>query len=138
MNRINEKITELEEFLEQLSAIAPESLEAYKSNLEKKAACERYFEKIAEAITDIAFLIIKLKKWRIPQDDNDAFTVLGENKAINEGLVKKLQDAKGMRNILAHEYGRVNDALVFTAIKEELEEDARGFINNVNEVIKNG
>ena len=136
MTRIHEKLKEIEDFLEQLSNIAPESFEAYKANLEKKAACERYFEKIAEALTDVAFLTIKLKKLRIPQDDNDAFNVLEENKIIDAHLSKNMQEAKGMRNILAHEYGKVNDNLVFHSIKEEIEKDTKKFMEEIKKAIK--
>ncbi|HLC63039.1 MAG TPA: DUF86 domain-containing protein [Candidatus Nanoarchaeia archaeon] len=136
MDRILEKIKEIEEFLDQLSNFTPSTLEDYKSDVVKKAACEHYFEKTMQAITDIAFLTIKLKKFRIPQDDNDSFTVLNENKVIDENLTKNLQNAKSMRNILAHEYGKVNDNLVYESITEELEKDAEEFIEEIKKVIK--
>jgi len=42
-------------------------------------------------------------------------------------LAKKLRDAKGMRNILAHQYGQVDDKIVFNATKE-IETDVNDFI----------
>ena len=36
-----------------------------------------------------------------------------------------------MRNILAHEYGEVDDEIVFNAVTEELEKDAIEFIKNI-------
>ena len=136
MDRILEKINEIKEFINQLSDFAPSTLEEYKSEIVKKAACEHYFEKTVQAITDIAFLTIKLKRFRIPQDDNDSFTVLNENKVIDENLAKSLQNAKSMRNILAHEYGKVDDSLVYESITEELEKDAEKFIEEIKKVIK--
>jgi hypothetical protein len=38
---------------------------------------------------------------------------------------------KGMRNILAHEYGKINDELVFEAITGEITADAEEFIASV-------
>src|SRR3972149_4117880 len=61
MDRINDKMEEIMAFLEDLDEITPESIEDYASNKEKKAACERYFEKILEAITDTAFYVKKIK-----------------------------------------------------------------------------
>lgn len=136
MDRILEKIGEIRGFLDQLSNFTPSTLKEYKSEVVKKAACEHYFEKTVQAITDIAFLTIKLKQWRIPQDDNDAFTVLNENQVIDEELTKNLQNAKGMRNIIAHEYGRVDDGLVYESVTEELEKDAEKFIEEIKKVIK--
>ena len=131
MKRINEKIDEITELIEQFRSIVPSNLDEYKSNLEKRAACERYFEKIVEAVVDLAFLFIKFKKLKIPQDDADAFNILLDNKIIDNNLSVRLKDAKGMRNIIAHEYGKIDDEIVFEAITKELEKDVRDFIKNI-------
>lgn len=136
MKRIEEKISEIGQFLEELSAIAPATIGDYKSDLMRRAACERYVEKIVEAVTDVAFLTIKAKKFRIPEDDADAFTILLENKVINDALAKKLRHAKGMKNIIAHQYGRIDDEIVFAAINEELDKDVREFIRVVSEAVE--
>jgi uncharacterized protein YutE (UPF0331/DUF86 family) len=128
MDRINDKIAEIEKYSGELETIMPETLDEYHSSLEKRAACERYFEKIVEAITDLAFLIIKTKKLKIPEDDADAFNILLENRLIDEALSKKLKDAKGMRNIIAHQYGRIDDELVYDAITEKIRNDALEFV----------
>lgn len=136
MNRIEDKIEDIKEFLEQLGQIAPGTLREYKSKIEKRAACERFAEKIIEAITDLAFLAIKIKKLQIPADDIDAFNILSENKIIPESLAEKLRNAKGMRNILAHQYGKTDDEIVFNAIKEELGRDAGEFVKKIRQVMK--
>ena len=123
MNRIADKINEINEFLDELKEIAPSSLDEYKSSLEKRAACERYVEKIVEAVTDLAFLVIKIKKLKIPEDDIDAFNILLDNKMIDDSTATKLKNAKGMKNIIAHQYGKINDDVVFEAITEELEQE---------------
>lgn len=135
MTRIQDKINEINQFLEELNIILPSSLEEYKSSLEKKAACERYVEKIVEAATDLAFLIIKDKKLRIPEDDTDAFNILSENNIIDNELAAKLKNAKGMKNIISHQYGKIDDEIVFEAIKEELGKDVRKFVGVVEKNI---
>ena len=128
MSRIEDKISEINKFLEELESIIPSSFEEYRSSLEKKAACERYVEKIVEAATDLAFLIIKGGKLRIPQDDADAFNVLLDSKIIDKDLAAKLKNAKGMRNIISHQYGNIDDEIVFESIAKELGRDVREFI----------
>ena len=128
MSRITDKIEEISEFLEELKSIMPSGFEEYKSSIEKKAACERYVEKIVEAATDLAFLVIKNKKLNIPEDDIDAFNILLENKIIDSDLSAKLKNAKGMRNIISHQYGKIDDGIVFEAITQELEKDIKKFI----------
>ena len=51
-------------------------------------------------------------------------------------LAKRLRSAKGMRNILAHEYSDVDDEIVFNSLKCELEEDAINFIKMVRKSLK--
>ncbi|MBS3132385.1 DUF86 domain-containing protein [Candidatus Woesearchaeota archaeon] len=127
MSRIDDKISEIKKYIEELDSILPATFEEY-LNLEKKAACERYVEKIMEAVTDLAFIFIKLKKLRLPEDDADAFNVLNENKVIDEALMKRMQDAKGMRNIIAHQYGKIDDRVVFETITTKLLKDVREFL----------
>ena len=134
MTRIEDKINEIEKFLEELKGIIPQTLDEYKLNIEKKAACERYLERIVEAITDLAFLIIKNKKLKIPEDDIDAFNILSENKILDNDLATKLKNAKGMKNIIAHQYGKIDDEIIFGAISEELEKDAKKFIDTIHKI----
>ncbi|MEW5956018.1 MAG: DUF86 domain-containing protein [Candidatus Micrarchaeota archaeon] len=126
--RIRDKITEIEEHLTELEEILPRDFEEYSSNFEKKAACERYFEKIIEAVVDLAFLIIKDVHLKPPEEDKQAFDILTEAKIITPELSERLKNAKGMRNIIAHDYGSVDDELVFHAVANELEKDVKEFV----------
>jgi len=136
--RINDKIVEIEEFLDFLSKRIPKTLEEYKKDLEKKAFCERYAEKIIEAVVDLAFLIAKYINLEIPaqSSDYDIFDILAEKGIITKELANKLKEAKGMRNIIAHEYGKINDEIVYEAISEQLIEDIGEFIKSTSRAIK--
>lgn len=136
MKRIKDKIKEVEEFLGQLKEIFPHSFEKYSKSIEKKAACERFVEKIVEGVTDLAFLVIKLKKLKIPEDDADAFSILSDNKIIDDSLSKRLKNAKGMRNIIAHQYGKIDDRVVFDSIKDDMEKDVLEFIGCLEKAIR--
>jgi len=111
-----------------LKETVPNTFEEYESNKIIRAACERYFERVAEAVTDLAFIVITQKKFRIPEDDIDSFRILEENGVIDNELYNRLKDAKGMRNFIAHQYGQINDKLVYEAITEDLEKDVKKFI----------
>jgi uncharacterized protein YutE (UPF0331/DUF86 family) len=68
---------------------------------------------------------------KIPEDDLDAFNILLDNKVINSDLAKKMKQAKGMRNILAHQYGKVDDEVVFEAVSKQLVKDVKKFVDAV-------
>ena len=135
MKRIGEKISEIRMYVDDFAEIMPGDFHLYRANKEKKAACERYVEKIVEAMTDLAFLAVKSKKFRMPEDDTDAFTILLENSIIDENLTAKLKAAKGMRNIIAHQYGVVDDKVVIESL-EELEKDAKEFVAVMDKKMK--
>jgi len=132
--RKKEKIEELEKFLEELSSLLPITFKNYKKDFKIRAICERYFEKIIESIIDLSFLIIKEKNLKIPEEDKQAFDILEQGKLISKRLSEKLKEAKGMRNIISHEYGRIDDEIVFNAITEELEKDTKEFIKKIKNV----
>jgi uncharacterized protein YutE (UPF0331/DUF86 family) len=136
IHRIKEKIMEIQEHLDFLVENTPSDFEEYENDLRTKAVCEHYFEKILEGCTDLAFLIIKLKNLRIPKEDGDAFIVLAEKGILLSELAKKLKEAKGMRNIIAHEYGKLDDSKVYHSLSEEIEEDVSEFLESIEGGLK--
>ena len=134
--RLHDKIKEVEKYISELEGMLPHSFKEYQLDLKTKAACERYFEKIVEAIVDIAFLIIKENKYKTPEDDKEAFDILSQEKIISKITAEKLKDAKGMRNIIAHQYGVVDDEIVFEAITEQLIKDTTSFLVEVKQALK--
>lgn len=74
--RIKDKIKEIEKYLGELDEIKPRNLKEYIKDIKTKAASERYFEKIIEAIIDLAFLVIKENGLETPEEDIQAFDIL--------------------------------------------------------------
>jgi len=127
--RIDEKIEEIRTYLEEFQEIEIPDFEQYKKDFKLKASCERYFEKIVEPLINLALLVIRLKKFDKPENEDHIFIILSKNKIISEQLAKKLKDAKDMRNIIIHNYLRVDDSIVYTAIAEEIAKDAEEFLD---------
>ena len=129
--RIEDKIDEIDKLLDELIEIMPNDFNEYNSDFKTKAACERYFEKIIEAAIDLAFLVIKDRRLQLPEEDKRVFDILSREKLISEDLAIKLKEAKGMRNIIAHEYGKIDDEIVFESIKDQLIPDVEEFIKQI-------
>ena len=130
-SRIEDKIKEINLYLDQFSGIIPISFSEYANNLVIKAACERYFEKIVEAVVDLSFMVIKLKKLEQPSDDTTLFYILMNKAILTQEIAEKFHKAKGMRNIIVHEYGYIDDAQVFEAISKMLIPDVEEFLNQI-------
>ena len=108
-NRIKSKIIEIDKYREQLESILPSSFKEYKNNFQIKLMGERSFEKIIGSILDLSFIIIKEKQLKQPDEEVQVFDILTYSEIISEELSIKLKHAKGMRNIIAHEYGKIDD-----------------------------
>jgi uncharacterized protein YutE (UPF0331/DUF86 family) len=130
--RKGDKINQVKEYLEELNQIIPDNLKDYLSNFEKRAACEHYFEKIIEAVIDLCFIIIKEKKLELPEEDKNALDILGKNSILSDSLVKRLREAKGMRNIIAHQYGDLDNELIFDSLKNEIIDDVNEFLKQIS------
>lgn len=133
MQRTLDKIKEIEEFLIEFEILRKHSYENYKKNIYVRSTCERYFEKTIQATADLAILFIKEKGLALPEEEKDSFKLLFEKRFIDSELKDKLKRAKGMRNLLAHDYGKIDDRIVFKAIKNDLIPDVNKFLR----VIKN-
>ena len=133
MGLVDDKKGEIVEFIDNLKEILPDNYEIYKSNMEKRLACEKAFEKIIEAVNDLAILTIKNKRLSLLTDKEKAFDILSKSGDISEELASKLKQAKGMRNILAHQYDKLDDEIIFEVIHNEIIKDTEIFL----EIIEN-
>ena len=129
-DRIKDKVEEIEKYLEELYSVEIGSLDDYKADFKIRAICERYFEKIVEAVEDLAFFVARDRGIEIVDEDK-VFGSLAKGDIISDELAGKLKEAKGMRNIIAHEYGEIDDGLVYETITGELEGDVREFLGVV-------
>ena len=87
--RIDDKIQDIERYLVELHSFLPNEYELYKEDTKIKAASERYFEKIVEAVIDVAFLVIRNKNLKLPEDDKQALDILAQAKIISEELKRE-------------------------------------------------
>ncbi len=130
-SRIKDKIDELNKLIGELEEIIPEDLELYIEDKKLRAASERYFERIVESVVSLAFKIVQEKKLEVPDDDKTVFETLQKYHFIDKVLAERFKNAKGMRNILAQEYGKVDDTLVFEAIHSKIIPDVEDFIKQI-------
>ena len=134
-NRIFDKIEQIEEDISFLEEIAPNTFEEYKSSIVKRRACERQIERIMEAVTDVAFYLIKIKNLKRPEDDSSSYSILNDSEIISKDLAESLKSAKGMKNFITHQYDKIDDEIVFNSIKNQLGKDIREFIGKVREIL---
>ena len=118
-DRVLAKLDELDGYLRELRSIAPERFEEY-LGVEKKRACERLAQVAVEVALDVCALLVAGMRLGLPGGEDDLFEKLTRSKAISEPMADTLRRMKGLRNLLVHEYGRVNDRIVFEVVSQRL------------------
>ena len=133
-DRIPAKLDALDSYLRELRSIVPANFEQYLA-IEKRRACERLLQVSIEAVIDVCALLVTGLRLGLPAEEDDLFEKLMAHGVISPPLADLLRRMKGMRNILVHEYGRVDNALVFQAAGQRLD-DFAAFTREILEFLR--
>ena len=113
------KIAELDSYLGELKQVSPATFDEYQA-VEKKRSCERLLQLCIECIIDVCKMLVSGLKLGLPSDENDLFNKLHAKRIISKEMAKTLREMKGFRNILIHEYAAVDDELVYSYAKTNI------------------
>lgn len=122
-DRVLARMAELDGYLSELRAVLPESFEEY-TKPEKKRACERLLQISVGAVVDICHLLAAGLRLGLPPDESEVFTLLRKAGVFGPSLEETLKRMKGFRNILVHQYGEVDDRLVYAVATSNLSDFA--------------
>lgn len=128
------RISRLNEYLDFLKDIQKYSMDEYLNNPMIYGSAERFLHLLIECIIDISSHIIADMRYRKPTSNREIFEILYENKIINDSLKEKLSNMAGFRNILVHDYIKLNKKIVYEIIQNNLK-DMENFINIIAEYI---
>jgi uncharacterized protein YutE (UPF0331/DUF86 family) len=119
--RILSRLGELEGYLHELDSIRPATREEFRA-IEKKRACERLLQISIETVLTICQLFVAGERLGLPSEENDVFEKLARAGVVSPEVAAILHGMKGFRNILVHEYGDVDDDLVFLFLTTRTED----------------
>lgn len=117
--RLLTKIDVLDRYLKELREILPASFEEYKK-VEKRRACERLLQVSIECVIDICGLMVIGLRLGLPAEEDDLFEKLEHAEIITPSRKESLKRMRGFRNILVHEYGHINDMIVYEILQNNL------------------
>jgi len=83
---------------------------------------ERLLQIAIEAMIDIGHHIISDEGFREPQSYRDVFKVLTENGILSEDDLPKYEKIASFRNILVHQYEKIDDSIVYGIFKNNLKD----------------
>ena len=119
-NVVENKISSIRRYLGILETYKSISLEQLRSDVTVRGAVERYLYLVAQATIDLAEAVIALKSLRKPATMGEAFSVLQEAGLLSSELAEKLTRMAGFRNILAHDYERLDYEIIHAVLHKRL------------------
>ena len=130
--RITDKMDDLEQCLRELEDYLPAAVDEYLGSGMRRRACERAFQLAFENLLDICNMIISDEGLGIPIDSKYSISKLCQFDVIPESLASRLEELTGFRNLLVHQYGRVDDSVAYTSLRDE----SRDFYEFLEEIEK--
>ena len=132
---IENKLSSITKYLSILDSFKKYSRDTLENDLVVRGAAERYLYLVTQSAIDLAEAVISYKKLRKPTTMGESFYILGEAKLIDSKLVQQMAKLVGFRNIMAHDYERVDYDIVYDILQSKLK-DIEAFSHAVERIIK--
>lgn len=130
---IENKISSIKRYLEILNSYKGRTADELTSDVTLKGAVERYLYLATQAVIDLAEAVISFKKLRKPATLAESFHILREAGIISQELLGDLVKMAGFRNLLAHDYEKIDYRIVADVLQNRLG-DIEKFIEAVSKI----
>lgn len=117
---LRKRLMLLDEYISDLRELQEISFQEYQENKLIRRSVERLLHLAVETCLDISQHIIAQEGYRTPEDNKDTFLVLHEEGLIPTDLLKKTTTMARFRNLIVHDYARIDDAVVHDILKRHL------------------
>lgn len=119
-HKILAKLEKLDEYLKYLKEIQKVNRKSFSSDYHFYGLAERYLQLSIEVLFDVGKLLIIAEGLRRPEDNQDIFSVLAETKILSGKMADKLSGMANFRNILVHDYEKIDRSIVFEKLHKNL------------------
>jgi len=112
----------LDTYLEQLAPYRQIDVADYRADWKVQRIIERTLHLAIESCMDVADHVVADRRLRVPETGADTFDILVEAELLPKSLGSALASMVGFRNILVHDYARLDPALVVGVLHRDLED----------------
>ncbi|MDO9231003.1 MAG: DUF86 domain-containing protein [bacterium] len=117
---IQNKINKIEGYVKELEPILKLEVSEIMRDYTKLRTLERDFQLIVDTVIDINTHLISAENLRAPEDATETFQILGEAKILPLEFVEKFSPVAGMRNIVVHDYEKMDIEKMIDDIKKDI------------------
>ena len=117
---IESKLRFLKEYLVDLKEYETISLNDYRQSKKNQRFVERTLHLACESCLDAAAHLVSRLGFREARDNKDLFVILFENGVISETTSQAMVKMSKFRNIVVHDYARIDPEIVIGILKKDL------------------
>lgn len=130
---IENKISAVKKYQGIVDSYKRYSQQEIEANLDLRGAVERYLYLMVQATIDLADALVAYKQFRKPTSMSESFDILNEEGIIPKELTEKMVKMTGFRNIIAHDYEKINYDIVYDVLHNGVK-DIKDFIKIVEKI----
>lgn len=119
------KLADLDQYLGQVSEYRDITIDQYRGDWKTQRIVERTLQMAIEMCVDIVNHVIADRGLRVPATYAEAFEVLGEAGLLDAARRDAMIRMSKFRNVIVHDYARVDPVIVVRILREHLEDFAQ-------------
>jgi len=120
------KVAAVRARVERVQQVVPAQRAAFRADADRQEIVAFNLIVAVQTLTDLAVHVISEEGWGVPETLGGAYTMLAQRGVLSNDLADRLRRAVGLRNILVHAYGEVDQDLVHEAATEHVTDLAAG------------
>ena len=121
-NKIISKLENLSEYYKILKDIQKVNKKSFVDDYHFYSLAERHLQLCIEIMLDVSKMIINAENLKKPEDNQNVFGVLGEEKVISKKLRDQLLGVVNFRNILVHDYEKIDRKIVYDNLQSNIKQ----------------
>jgi uncharacterized protein YutE (UPF0331/DUF86 family) len=114
------RLAHLDTYLEQLAPYRNIDVDAYRQDWKTQRIIERTLHLAIETCMDVADHIVADRRLRVPETGAESFEILADADLLPRALGAALASMVGFRNVLVHDYTRVDASIVIRVLRTDL------------------
>ena len=116
--------------LDRIAAKAGADLQVFMSDRDRQDVVSFNLHLAVENCIDIAAHIISENGWGVPGSASEMFYLLEDRGILDPELTERMIKAVGLRNLIVHEYGKIDLSLLFATVRNNLN-DLNSYLSNI-------
>lgn len=134
LQRLKDKLDLISNYYNELKEDLPSEEEFIQERVPRRAL-EKTIELIADAVVDVAMIIISAKSLEKPKESCESIAILAKSNILSFSLADKIRDFIRFRNLLVHQYAKVDEYREFETIRDN-HEDILLFLREMGSLVK--